>query len=109
MQRLTDPRHVAVAEDPEAPAEEGLLDAVPLDDLRGQEPDERLRRRQPKEREPGPEFIGPGSRCVTLQTYLRRRRSNAYAPNTSLKASRYACAFPDGPFSVIPSGRSGWL
>ena len=105
MQRLPDPRHVAVAEDPEAAAEERLLDAVPLDHLRGQEPDERLRRREPESARAWPRVHGTRLARLTLQTYRLQR----YAPNTSLKASRYACAFPDGPFSVIPSGRSGWL
>ena len=73
MQRLADPRHVAVAEDPEAPAEE------------------RSARRRParracaarnrtsacavvsrKAREPGPEFMGPGSRESPCKRTSRR-------------------------------------
>ena len=42
VQRLADSGDVAVPEDPEAPFEEPLLDSVPLDVLRGEEPDERL-------------------------------------------------------------------
>ena len=42
VQRLADPGDVAVAEDPEAPLEEPVLDAVALDVLRGEEPYERL-------------------------------------------------------------------
>ena len=32
-----------------------------------------------------------------------------YAENTCVNASMYACAFFDGPLSVIESGFSGWL
>ncbi len=42
VERLPDSGDVAVPKDPEAPFEEPLLDAVPLDVLRGEEPDERL-------------------------------------------------------------------
>ena len=42
VERLPDSGDVAVPEDPEAPFEEPLLDSVPLDVLRGEEPDERL-------------------------------------------------------------------
>jgi hypothetical protein len=48
VQRLADPRHVPVAEDPEAAAEEPVLDAVPLDPLGGQKSQQRLRDSEPK-------------------------------------------------------------
>ena len=51
VQRLPDPGDVAVAEDPEAAAEEAVLDPVALDVLRGEEADERLRRREPHDEE----------------------------------------------------------
>ena len=35
--------------------------------------------------------------------------SDGYAPNTSLKASTYACSSPAGPLIVIFSAFSGWL
>ncbi len=47
LQRLADAGDVAVAEDAEAAAEEALLDAVALDVLGGEEPDERLCSREP--------------------------------------------------------------
>ena len=46
-----DAGHVAVPEDPEAAAEEPVLDAVPLDVLRGEEADERLRCGEPHDEE----------------------------------------------------------
>ena len=51
VQRLPDPGDVAVPEDPEAAAEEAVLDAVALDVLRGEEADERLRGSQPHDDE----------------------------------------------------------
>ena len=51
VQRLADPGHVAVPEDPEAAAEEPVLDAVALDVLRREEADERLRGGQPHDDE----------------------------------------------------------
>ena len=45
---LADPSHVAVPEDPPDPREEWLFDAVALDMLRREEPDERLRHREPR-------------------------------------------------------------
>ncbi len=44
-ERLADPGDIPVAEDPPAPGEEALLDAVAFDVLRRQEPEERLRHR----------------------------------------------------------------
>src|ERR1700716_3734729 len=49
---LADPGDVAVAEDAPDAGEEALLDAVALDVLRREEPDERLRHRQPRHAEP---------------------------------------------------------
>ena len=46
-ERLADPAHVAMAEDPEAAADEAVLNAVALDVLVGQELDQGLRSRQP--------------------------------------------------------------
>jgi hypothetical protein len=51
VQRLADPGHVAVPEDPEAAAEEPVLDAVALDVLGGEEADERLRSGEPHDDE----------------------------------------------------------
>ncbi len=47
VQRLTDPGDVAVTEDPEAAAEEAVLDAVSLDVLVRQEANQRLGGREP--------------------------------------------------------------
>ena len=48
VERLADPGDVAVAEDPEAAAEEAVLHPVAFDVLLREEPDERLRRREPR-------------------------------------------------------------
>ena len=46
-ERLADPGQVAVAENPEAPFDEPMLDAVPLAVLRTEEPDHGLCDREP--------------------------------------------------------------
>jgi hypothetical protein len=56
VERLADPGDVAVSEDPEAPAEEPVLDPVALDELLREEPDERLRCRQA-------DGVSPSSSC----------------------------------------------
>ena len=48
VQRLPDPRDIAVPEDAEAAGEEPLLHAVTFDPLRREKPNERLGRRQPQ-------------------------------------------------------------
>jgi hypothetical protein len=47
LERLPDPRHVAVAEDAEHPGKERPLDAVALHLLLGEEANQRLRHREP--------------------------------------------------------------
>jgi hypothetical protein len=99
VQRLPEAGDVAVPEDPEAAAEEAVLDAVTLDELRGQEVEQRLAGRSPDRR-------GAAASAAAPRCFLARA---SQPENTSLNASMYACALPEGPFSVMPSGRSGWL
>jgi hypothetical protein len=86
-----------VAEDAEAAPEERLLDAVTGDGLGGEEAEERLARGQPQDTR------------AAARAAARFRFAGCSYPITSLNASMYACAFPDGPLSVIFSGRSGSL
>ncbi len=79
VQRLPDPGHVAVPEDPEAAGEEAVLDAVALDVLGGEKADEGLRCREPEgacpgrgtSRERSPNRLGPLSRRSRLRHLVR--------------------------------------
>lgn len=48
VERLADPGHVAVTEDPEAAGEEAVLDLVPFDYLCGEKADQCLRGGEPQ-------------------------------------------------------------
>ena len=49
-----------------------------------------------------------GPRCAEPRR-PPRLRADDHAANASLNASMYAWTFPEGPLSVMPIGRSGWL
>jgi hypothetical protein len=76
VERLAEAGDVAVPEDPEAAAEEALLDAVALDELRGEEPEQGLPRGETDRR-------GAATwRAAPLRVLLQ-----AQLENTSLNAS----------------------